>query len=170
MARTINKLSARKVETLQDPGRHGDGSGLYLQVAVNSAKRWRFLFRWAGKLKEMGLRGASGVSLAAARARTADARAVLAEGRNPIVQRREVSAFRNATPTFGAFVDALVPEICKGFRNEKHRAQWVSTLKTHGAPLRDIPIDKVTTDLVLKVLTPIWNVPTDVKLLHGVIP
>jgi len=69
MARAINKLSARKVETVTKEGRHGDGSGLYLYVDASGAKRWLFLFRWDGKLKEMGLGSVSRVSLANARSR-----------------------------------------------------------------------------------------------------
>ena len=37
MARSINILSARKVETLTKPGLHGDGGGLYLQIKSKTA-------------------------------------------------------------------------------------------------------------------------------------
>ena len=36
MARTINHLSHRKVETLRKPGMYSDGGGLYLQVTQGS--------------------------------------------------------------------------------------------------------------------------------------
>lgn len=157
MARAINKLTARKVDTVSKPGRHGDGNGLYLYVDANGSKRWLFLFRWEGKLKEMGLGSVSRVSLANAREQAAKARTVLATGQSPILQRRLAVERRDAVPTFGAFADDLLAEICKGFRNEKHRGQWASTLKTHAACLHDIAIDAVTTDHVLKVLSPIWH-------------
>lgn len=38
MARAINRLSARTVQTLIEPGRHADG--LYLVVDENGGKRW----------------------------------------------------------------------------------------------------------------------------------
>ena len=60
MARGLNKLSARAVATLAKPGRHWDGGGLYLNISKGSEttrRRWVFLFRWEGKLKEMGLGG-----------------------------------------------------------------------------------------------------------------
>lgn len=44
-----------------------------------------------------------------------------------------------------------------GFRNEKHKAQWKSTLETYAAPLRAKPVDTITTDDVLAVLKPIWT-------------
>ena len=44
-----------------------------------------------------------------------------------------------------------------GFRNEKHKAQWKMTLETYAAPLRDKPVDTITTDDVLAILKPIWT-------------
>src|SRR3954451_22731353 len=80
MARQTKRLSARSVATLAKPGRHSDGDGLYLVVDPSGAKRWVFLFRWNGKLKEMGLGGLGSVSLAEARLLAADARRLLATG------------------------------------------------------------------------------------------
>ena len=56
MARAVKKLSARAVATITAPGRHSDGNGFYLVVDASGAKRWLYLFRWQGKLKEMGIR------------------------------------------------------------------------------------------------------------------
>jgi integrase len=44
-----------------------------------------------------------------------------------------------------------------GFRNEKHRAQWKSSLATYAASLNAKPVDTVGTDDVLAVLKPIWQ-------------
>ena len=57
MARQTNRLNARAVATLTRPGRHADGGNLYLIVDKGGAKRWAFLFRQEGKLREMGLAG-----------------------------------------------------------------------------------------------------------------
>jgi hypothetical protein len=66
----INRLTARSVATLDRPGRHSDGAGLYLSISNEGSarrRRWVLLFRWNGKLKEMGLGSASTVTLAQAR-------------------------------------------------------------------------------------------------------
>lgn len=157
MARSVNKLSARKVDTVTAAGRHSDGGGLYLYVDNAGAKRWLFFFRWQGKRCEMGLGSASRVSLAQARTKAVEARAVVAEGRNPIASRSQIREERRTMPTFSTFADDLLPEICKGFRNEKHRAQWSSTLKVHARALHDLPLDSITTDHILRALTPIWH-------------
>jgi hypothetical protein len=115
------------------------------------------LFRWNGKLKEMGLGGLAGVSLADAREKVDEARRVLASGKNPIEVRRAVRAEREAIPTFGAFADALAADLSHGFRNATHRAQWATTLKVYAGPLRDKPLDAIGTDDVLAALAPIWQ-------------
>ena len=44
MARSINKLSARTVDTVKKHGLLADGGGLYLQVGKAGAKSWLFRF------------------------------------------------------------------------------------------------------------------------------
>lgn len=156
MARTVNRLTARSVATITKPGRHADGDGLYLVVDKSGARRWVFLFRREGKLKEMGLGGAGRVSLAEAREKASEIRKQLASGLNPIEERRRAAETETGERTFGPFATALVPEICAGFRNEKHRAQWASTLTTYASSLNDRPLDEIGTDDVLRVLKPIW--------------
>lgn len=157
MAREVNKLSARGVASLNKPGRHSDGGGLYLVIDASGAKRWLFLFRWQGKLKEMGLGGVASVPLSVAREKAAEARKVLASGENPILVRRAEQADKAAAITFGAFADQLVDDIKSGFRNEKHRWQWKHTLEVYAAKLRPIPIGEVSTENVLEVLQPLWQ-------------
>lgn len=161
MSRPLKRLSARAVTALTTPGRHNDGDGLYLTINAAGAKSWLFLFRWEGKLKEMGLGGISTVSLAEARDKATEARKLVKAGINPIDARREAEAAAQAEPatvqTFGAFADAHIEDIKAGFRNEKHQAQWSTTLKTHAASLRPIPINEVGTEHVLDALKPIWT-------------
>ena len=52
--------------------------------------------------------------------------------------------------------DDVRETLSAGFRNEKHKAQWKSTLETYAAPLRAKPVDTIATDDVLAVLKPIW--------------
>lgn len=157
MARQLNRLSPRKVATLAEPGRHADGGGLYLVVGPGASRRWLFLFRWDGKLKEMGLGGLASVTLADARRKAEAARRVVAEGRNPISEKHAEEMRRNVASTFGAYADAWLAEHKHGFRNAKHAAQWAMTLTTYAAPIRDKHLNDITTDDVLGVLKPIWQ-------------
>jgi len=65
--RTHNRLTTRKVEALDRPGRHADGGGLYLAVRDNGSKSWSFLYSLHGKRRELGLGSVRDVPLARAR-------------------------------------------------------------------------------------------------------
>jgi integrase len=101
------------------------------------------------------------VSLGEAREKAAAARRTVAAGRNPIEERRTAEAARKSATTFGAFADQLVADLSHGFRNEKHKWQWATTLRTFAAPLRDKPLHAIETANVLDVLTPIWQTKSE---------
>src|SRR3954471_4279328 len=143
MARTSNKLTARAVASLTRPGRHSDGNGLYISIDGKGGRRWVLLFTWQGRMREMGLGSGRTVSLARARELAADARRLVAEGKDPIAARRGDKAH---IATFGAVADDLVASLENGWRNPKHRAQWKMTLSVYAAPLCDVPVDKISTE------------------------
>ena len=145
-------LTARKVQTAK-PGKYSDGGNLYLIVSPTGSRKWVLRFTWRGQTKEMGLGGAGSVPLGDARERAASARRKIAQGLNPIDERRR----DNGIPTFGEMADAVHEALAAGFRNEKHKAQWKMTLETYAAPLRGKPVDTIATDDVLAVLKPIWT-------------
>jgi hypothetical protein len=147
----VSKLTARKVETAK-PGKYSDGGNLYLIVSATGSRKWVLRFTWRGHAKEMGLGSASTVPLADAREKAASARRKVAQGLNPIDERKRDGGI----PTFGEVADDVREALSAGFRNEKHKAQWKSTLETYAAPLRAKPVDTIATDDVLSVLKPIW--------------
>src|SRR5262245_53674038 len=102
MARSINKLSARAVEAVKAPGRYSDCGNLYLLISANGGRRWVFMYRFAGKQREMGLGSASraGTSLARARELAAEARTTLAAGLDPLESRKSESTGRSARSQF----------------------------------------------------------------------
>ncbi|MFG1350130.1 tyrosine-type recombinase/integrase [Xanthobacter autotrophicus] len=161
MARATNRLTARTVANLKEPGRYADGGGLYLQVGPTGTKAWLFMFRRDGKRREMGLGSARDVGLAEARQKAEDARRLTAERQDPLESRKASMARQKEAeevPSFGAFADALVENIEGGFRNDKHVYQWKQTLgPAYCAKIRDKKLGEVTTDDVLAVLQPIWQ-------------
>ena len=146
------KLTARKVATAK-AGKYSDGGNLYLIVSDTGARKWVLRYTWRGRAKEMGLGSATSVPLADAREKAADARRTIAQGFNPIdVRKRD-----GGIPTFGKMADDVFDALSAGFRNEKHKAQWRSSLETYAAPLRSKPVDTIGTDDILAVLKPIWQ-------------
>lgn len=152
MGRQLHKLSARAVSTLTAPGRHSDGGGLYLSVSPNGARSWVFMWKVAGKRREMGLGSLRDVSLAKARDRATEARQSLVDGLDPLATRN-----RPKVMTFGEAADALIESMSSSWRNDKHRAQWRMTLTLYCEPVRSKSVAEVTTEDVLKVLKPLWT-------------
>jgi integrase len=169
MARTLNRLKAKQVETL-GAGRHADGGGLYLDRDEQGRSRWLFLWTRGEKRREMGLgpAGRNGVSLADAREGAARARDVVRNGGDPIEARKAASATPERVWTFGEVADEFVSALSPQWRNDKHRAQWRMTLKIYAAPLRCLPVSQVDTAAVLEVLQPIWQLkPETASRLRG---
>jgi len=135
------------------PGKYSDGGNLYLIVSPNGSRKWVLRFTWRGRAKEMGLGSAASVTLANAREKAATARRKIDQGLNPIDERKRTGG----VPTFGEMADQVREALSEGFRNEKHKAQWKSTLATYAASLRDKPVDTISTDDVLAILKPIWT-------------
>ena len=160
--RQLHKLSAREAETIAEPGRHGDGGGLYLviEAGLHGRRQWIFLYRVRGtsKRRELGLgpakgTGKVGLSLAAARLKAADARKKLAEGKDPAAERRAEKA---AAITFGEFGDALLESIKSGFKGKKTYADWKRDLKVRCLPIRSKNLQEINTTDILAILSPMW--------------
>jgi integrase len=150
--RPLNRLSARTVQTAKEPGRHADGQGLYLHVDESGAKRWVFVFQWHGKRKEMGLGPVDIVSLGEARDARDDARKLVFQGLNPIVERRRA---KGEAPTFKVMAEEVLAGL--KLRSDVQRAAWTRSLTELTAPIAGLKVDAIDTEDVLGVLKPIWN-------------
>jgi integrase len=92
----------------------------------------------------------------------------LAAGLDPLEARQARIQAERIVPSFGECADTYVETHRNSWRHEKHLAQWRTTLTTHCAPIRAIPIDKIDTEAVLKVLKPIWErLPETAKRVRG---
>ncbi|MCV3734996.1 integrase arm-type DNA-binding domain-containing protein [Rhizobium sp. TRM96647] len=157
MARTLNKLTDVFIKSPRlKAGRHSDGGGLYLNVTPNGAKSWLFMWTRDGKRREMGAGAYPEVALSKARTRAAEYREAVADGRDPIAERA-----REAEPTFADCVDRFLESMEQQWRNEKHRAQWRTTLTTYCVPLASKKVSDIGTEDVLKALKPIWTTKSE---------
>jgi integrase len=172
MSRPQNKLTALQVARAKSPALLADGGGLYLQVEGPSSRAW--LYRYAMNKKErwMGL-GSLGpvgsdpiVSLAEARQKAADARALKAKGIDPIDAaaraKADAAADKAKQVTFEDAAARYIAGHKAAWRNAKHGAQWTSTLKAYAYPVFGaLPVQDVDTGMVLKALEPIWTKKTE---------
>jgi integrase len=161
MART-GKLSAVEVAKAKGPAVLHDGGGLYLRVSATGAKSWVFRFQLDGKRRDMGLGPYPDISLADARGRATDHRKQRLDGIDPLdakeaqwqAQRLAVAKGR----TFRECAAEFIERNRAGWRNAKHRQQWVNTLQTYAYPtLGELPVSAIDAGLVVQVLDPIWT-------------
>lgn len=149
-----NLLTARKVETIKTDGVYADGDGLYLR-ARGSGRHWIFVFTWHSKRREMGLGKLAFVSLARAREKAQDARNLLAEGKDPVAEKRTQQGLQ----TFGEVADDWITGR-EGSVSGKSVDRWRRCLGAGGYAdkLRAMRVSEITTErLVDDVLKPIWH-------------
>ena len=98
MGTKIGKLTVSAVKATTKPGRHADGATLYLNVKRSGAKSWVQRVVVDGRRHDLGLGPYPAVSLAKARRRAADNRALIADGGDPLAPHRKakVPTFREA--------------------------------------------------------------------------
>ncbi len=148
--RKKGNLNDKKIATLKKPGRYGDGHGLYLQVRPGTepgALRHSWLLRYElnGKERFHGLGPLHTVSLKDAREGSVSLTVVRQKAARALEATRSKS-FRDCAE---AYFDANAD----GWRNAKHRAQFVSTLNQYAYPIiGGVAVAKIDVGLVLQVL------------------
>ena len=166
MSHTIHKLTATRIARTTRPGYYGDGAGLYLQVTVAGVKSWVFRYMRLGRARFMGLGPLHTVSLADARLRAMGCRKQLLDGIDPIDAKHSLQTEKQlaaiTTKTFDECAKAYIAAQQPGWKNAKHASQWTNTLETYASPvLGKLPVAKIDTALVMKVLEPIWYTKTE---------
>jgi integrase len=155
-----HKLSAGKVHSETRPGIYGDGDGLYLRIQKAGGKSWVFVWKRFGTRREIGLgrygSGTGHVSLAGARAKADEARAIIGAGGDPKTDMAERKAAVR-TMTLGKLADEYIETMKPKWRGDKTVAAWERFAATYIKPLRAVPIDKLSTDDVVRVLRPLWH-------------
>ncbi len=86
---TDRKIKAATVKTGKKTTKLFDGGGLYLEVNLKSAKRWRLKYYYGGKEKRISLGTYPTVSLKAARTKREEAKQLLDNGIDPSQKRKE---------------------------------------------------------------------------------
>ena len=131
----LSDAKARKLKPTDKPVSDGTITGLYLVPGRSPGSgKWilRFLSPTTGKRREMGLGSYPTTSIRDARTKAFEARIIIDDGSDPLEIRRkqEREAVRLATvPTFADAARQHHADKAEGFRNKKHRDQWITTLE-----------------------------------------
>ena len=157
--RRPDRLSARFVATVQEPGRYGDGHGSGgLSLLVRRTPRGHLAKSWAqrilvhGRARNLGLGVWPCVRLAQARRKCAFN--LVARDRGELATGR-----KRAIPTFEEAAETVITIHRKGWKHGgKSEEDWRLTLRNYAMPkLRRWPVNQISSAEVLAILAPIWN-------------
>lgn len=149
------RLTAVAIRNLRRPGRYADGNGLYLVVDESGAKRWLLRIVVTGRRRDIGLGSVRLVPLAEAREEAVRMRRMARDGEDPLAERRKAKL---TVPTFREAAETVHAAHAATFKNDKHKAQWLASLKADVFPVMgDLLVSAIQIGDVLKVLSPIWT-------------
>jgi integrase len=172
MGEHVPKLTAKSVEKAK-PGRHADGSGLYLFVKPSGARSWVLRVQVNGERRDIGLGGVDTstlsplseigddlpleqrdrLTLAQARELASRLRNVAKAGRDPTAERRRD---RRAPPSFREATEATHKALSESW-GDKTGVAFLSSLKQHAYPhLGEKRVDEIDADDIATALLPIW--------------
>ena len=159
-------LTVKRVDKLLragQPGRHLDDGGietvrgLYLVVNSKTSARWELRYQLNDKPHWMGIGSARDFSLTEARQRAKAARQQLADGIDPLVQKRASRAQAAATQakamTFRECAERYIADNRASWRSVKHSKQWSSSLATYAFPtIGAMPVGEIDQSMIFKIL------------------
>lgn len=147
---------------MKTPGTYHDGNGLYLVVLSQTSRTWKLRFMMNRQARHMGLGSADVLDLGAARRRAVEIRSQIALGIDPIADRSRVRAeaiaARKNQRTFDECVKEYIEHRKEGWRSDKHRAQWQTTLDKYASPtFGKLNVEFVGKENVEAAMKPIWS-------------
>ena len=149
----MGSLTATGVKATNAPGRYGDGDGLFLLVGKRGGKSWMVRIQKDGRRRDIGLGSVSKVPLKLARERAVEVRCQVEAGIDPVAERRKAAG----VPTFREATKLVHAEHKSGWKNAKHREQWLSTLETYAFPkFGDWSVAHVDAAALRDALAAIW--------------
>ncbi len=153
-ARNRTRLTAQKVKALAEPGLYADGQTLYLRVSPGGSKAWVQRLAIRGKQTDIGLGSAALVTLAEARHTAYENRRLARAGGDPLAEKRKA-----AVPSFAEAAAKTLERRRPRWRNGKTEKIWTGILGRYAFPaIGDTPVDTITREDVLRILTPIWTI------------
>ena len=170
----INKLTDTKIESVLKQAKKdiqsgkgkmillGDGGGLTLQITKAGTASWLHRYMVNGKAKALGLGSYPTISLKRARELIADSRQLIADGKDPLEEKRAAKAAARIAPkrskTFGECAETYIKDHEAEWKNKKSAQQWRNTIRDYASPvIGNTPIAEVTTADIIRILKPIWH-------------
>jgi integrase len=130
-----------------------------LVVRPSGSRSWVLRTQARGRRYDLGLGSADDVTLAEAREEARSLRDQLRKGSVPATLKRAGRTDpADIKPTFAEAAKAVHAERAPGWKNPKHAAQWITSVKDVAFPrFGTMPVDAVTSAIILEALGPIWH-------------
>jgi integrase len=136
------------------PYKLSDGNGLHLSIETNGSKLWRFRYQFERKEKMLSLGSFPVVTIAQARTRRDEARAVLASGIDPARKREQdrIAASIAAANTFGVIAAEYLERLHSENASESTISKNKWLLENLAAPITKRPIAEISSAEILQLL------------------
>ena len=147
------KITIAKAKAFTKPGMYHDSPTLYLYAARGGSKSWVQRITIDGRRHDLGLGGFPLITPEHARRRAAVNRLAVADGRNPLAEKR-----KSILPTFREAAERTYEANRPRWRSDKVAKNWLQQLERHAFKrLGNLNVDNIGREDVLAVLTPIWT-------------
>ncbi len=141
----LNDVTLRSLKPDAKPYRKSDGGGLFIEVRPTGSKLWRLAYRFDGKQKLLAFGQYPDVSLARAREKRQEAKALLADGIDPTAKAKADKQEQLAVSehTFRKIAAELVDKLRKEGKAETtlSKKEWLFDIANRDfgdRPIRDI--------------------------------
>jgi integrase len=153
----LTDTACRKAKPADKPYKLGDAAGLYLYVLPTGYRSWRWKYRVAGKEKRMVFGSYPEITLAQAREMREDAARQLRGGVDPSIDKQQRAAAHTARvgATFRTIADDWMKSQAATWSKGHAQTVKASLERDVFAKIGHLPIDTITTPMVLSVLRPI---------------
>ena len=154
------KLTALKIKSLPLGKLICDGGGLYIRLNSPNSGNWAFKYMRNGKSREMGLGPYPEISLQDARIKRDRIKIQLADGKDPLSERRKIQRDKTTKDRirFSWVAERTIENQRVKWTCPKQEKIWHSTLSRFAYPFLDQkPLTELNRQDVIDVLQPIWN-------------
>ncbi len=146
-------IAAWMVEALTCPGRYRCDPTLYLDISPSGTKSWIQRVSIRGRRHDIGLGSCTVVTLAKARKRAFANRVAIADGRDPLAEKR-----RDHVPTFREAAERTHEANRPRWHSSKTAKSWMQQLERRAFPVvGKMPVNEIGREHVLRILTPLWT-------------
>jgi integrase len=137
-------------------GEYRCGNNLLLIVSPGEGRRWLFKYERKGVKRSMGFGAAKEVTFKEATDMAVDARRLIAKGIDP-KEHRDQARSAEGTELFGPFATAWKETKKSGLKHPASQAKLDRIVDVICLPLHKLPLEKIDTTDVEKVLQTVWH-------------